>query len=709
MTFVWLALSLGIATVLGQQCSNVDLESKAPDVYFQSSLNKFVLSPPNDFGVKHKYVFFIDMSNSMISGPCPQDVNADILFKVFPAYDVYDPNKRSGNRNDHRADGVDCQVNPNLEISWKNISTANPDITATPPTFYQTTLGVDAEGHRLSVVRKWLLNLLASADKETVDSAEVMIVPVSGGVSQRKLNALVKTITKSDSPLIFQPLKDPKVFLLLDLLLEEQNKNISLVKTEDPFRYNDTSMGTSSTGSLIYSLYERVYRDMYDEYKKGKLAETEYDFVQLTDGLSTPTEKMFKDTLDFSARCASCSSTRQTCAGACSRIVADMLDSWGNPLDNQLEMMEYNFGLLQTLPVYFGGGTIRFNFVKMRKDRILALWPSEKPFFDELKPKFEAKKRHINIWDFLGEDAPFRLPGTGISSVSFKLTDLFVLNPSVRFNSKGVLDIDSDGDGLFNSEELALGTNPSVARTNGFCLDGFMKNAAFADRCRAMAISRSCDPSLDSDGDSLNECEEILLGTDPFDFDSDGDSIPDYLEWLYGFNPLVSDQQRDSNGDGVPNFVNFSSGLPPNLTLESVSKDKYVQYDLNNLGKARIPDAKLGSILVDSFQLILKYIPTLIPMPVHPSEQVELFSIRNLIVSNQNVDRLKISPDEQLLPFPKDGMNNQILSLARLIDQDDNSKVFWRIYKVNIGVDAKIIQPELDLSLFKQMRTKDSN
>lgn len=695
--------------IFGQHCSRVSLEKQEQEYEIESSSNKFLMSPPTDFKVKHKYIFFIDMSNSMISGPCPQDVNANILFTVFPSYNVYDPNKGVGNKYDHRADGIDCQVNPDLAISWKNITTANPNLQSLPPTFFNTTLGVDFEGHRLTLVRNWIMSVLTTADRETLDSAQVMLIPVSGGVSQRKLNQKLLNITKATSPISFLQLKDPKVLQVLDFLLTEQEKNLELVKNDDPFRYNDTTMGTSSPGSLLKSLYEYLYRDMYEQYKKGALSETEYDFIQLGDGIITPTEKTFEDTLKFSALCSSCATLRQSCVGACSKIVTDMVDSWGDPLDNKLETMEFNFGLIQTLPIYFGAGTIRFNFIKLKKDRSIALWPSEKIFFEELKPLFDAKKRRINIWESANAEAPFKLPGSRSSSISYKITDIFVLNPNVRFNQNGNLDIDSDGDGLFNNEDTELGLNLNISRTNSFCLDGFMKNKAFVERCVDMAKSHSCDPNLDSDGDSLNECEEILLGTDPFDFDSDNDSIPDYFEWLYGFNPLVNDLQKDSNSDGIPNLINFSNGMGPNFSLKQISEDKYVRYDLNNLGKVQISDPLLGPILVDSFQLVLKYVPTLQTSPIDIEEQVPLFSARNLVVTGGQADRKRIDTKDQLISYSNESQMNQIITMARIIDQNDSSRIYWRLYKKNIKIGATLKQPELDLSAFKQIRTMDRN
>ena len=44
--------------------------------------------------------------------------------------------------------------------------------------------------------------------------------------------------------------------------------------------------------------------------------------------------------------------------------------------------------------------------------------------------------------------------------------------------------------------------------------------------------------TLDSDGDSLDNLQEMIEGTDPFVADSDGDGVPDGTEVEAGSDPL---------------------------------------------------------------------------------------------------------------------------------------------------------------------------
>jgi hypothetical protein len=54
---------------------------------------------------------------------------------------------------------------------------------------------------------------------------------------------------------------------------------------------------------------------------------------------------------------------------------------------------------------------------------------------------------------------------------------------------------------------------------------------------------------MDTDGDGLSDAEEIRIGTDPFNPDTDGDGFSDFEEVRNGFNPLKS--ASSSRGDRV--------------------------------------------------------------------------------------------------------------------------------------------------------------
>ena len=83
---------------------------------------------------------------------------------------------------------------------------------------------------------------------------------------------------------------------------------------------------------------------------------------------------------------------------------------------------------------------------------------------------------------------------------------------------------DTDGDGVPDDREIALGTDPALA---------------------------------DSDGDGLLDGQEILNGTDPLNPDSDGDGYPDNVEIGAGSNPsdptsfpIATSTPTDGGGGG---------------------------------------------------------------------------------------------------------------------------------------------------------------
>jgi len=105
---------------------------------------------------------------------------------------------------------------------------------------------------------------------------------------------------------------------------------------------------------------------------------------------------------------------------------------------------------------------------------------------------------------------------------------------------------DTDGDGLSDSFELSLGTNPRMADTDD---DGLLDSEE--------VVLGTSPTRKDSDGDGLSDLDEILgwlytydftetgapletmVYPDPLMADSDLDGVTDYLEKVYGFHPRV--------------------------------------------------------------------------------------------------------------------------------------------------------------------------
>lgn len=151
---------------------------------------------------------------------------------------------------------------------------------------------------------------------------------------------------------------------------------------------------------------------------------------------------------------------------------------------------------------------------------------------------------------------------------------VLVWNRNVIATAHG-LRVDSDGDGLTDEEELALGTDPMNPDTDG---DGISDGVEV--RLRALgfdplvknAVPGCDDLTLDTDGDGLTDCEEMLLGTDPTLVDTDGDGIPDLVELHAGTNYLINDASLDYDQDGTTNLQEILLHSDPwssDLTLQS--------------------------------------------------------------------------------------------------------------------------------------------
>ncbi len=116
---------------------------------------------------------------------------------------------------------------------------------------------------------------------------------------------------------------------------------------------------------------------------------------------------------------------------------------------------------------------------------------------------------------------------------------------------------DSDGDGLSDEREAEVGSDPMSRDTDD---DGFhdflevrLASSGFdpldpSDADCALPVDR-----LDTDGDSLLDCEERFVGTSRSFVDTDADGFPDEIELRFGTNPVSNDTLADLDFDGARN------------------------------------------------------------------------------------------------------------------------------------------------------------
>jgi thiol-disulfide isomerase/thioredoxin len=167
---------------------------------------------------------------------------------------------------------------------------------------------------------------------------------------------------------------------------------------------------------------------------------------------------------------------------------------------------------------------------------------------------------------------------------TFSLLSLFLLV------GVGLTGCDSDGDGLSNSEEETLGTDPNLADTDGDGLDD------------AAEVEAGTDPlDEDSDDDTLSDGEEADLGTDANNSDSDGDGYPDGLEVEMGSDPMDAEScintgcwPYNPTKDDIENpgyeGKNKVGKIIPRFVGPDQFGDDIELYDFGNQGKLTILD-----------------------------------------------------------------------------------------------------------------------
>jgi len=118
--------------------------------------------------------------------------------------------------------------------------------------------------------------------------------------------------------------------------------------------------------------------------------------------------------------------------------------------------------------------------------------------------------------------------------------------------------MDSDGDGIADADEDELGTDPLAADSDGDGLGDMVETLISFNPLKRNEKPKVCSqvdgpPYADLDSDQLNDCEEMLLGTDMSLPDTDGDAVPDPVEVTMGTDYVRSDTLDDSDGDGAAN------------------------------------------------------------------------------------------------------------------------------------------------------------
>lgn len=177
-------------------------------------------------------------------------------------------------------------------------------------------------------------------------------------------------------------------------------------------------------------------------------------------------------------------------------------------------------------------------------------WPESAKFENDLIDLYGHWELSSNGW--------FRLVQVDVSGAKSNIVieinaDNF---PTDEMNERAFFRLasqdDADGDGLSDKyEEWCTGTNPNLKDSDGDLIED------------GEEIARGMNPhSVDTDGDGLSDMEELCMyETNPLETDTDGDGLPDGWEIAQGLDPLNALGLDGADGDpyfeGITNMDRY--------------------------------------------------------------------------------------------------------------------------------------------------------
>jgi hypothetical protein len=124
---------------------------------------------------------------------------------------------------------------------------------------------------------------------------------------------------------------------------------------------------------------------------------------------------------------------------------------------------------------------------------------------------------------------------------------------------------DRDGDGLSDTYEASIGTDPLNPDTDGDGLTDWEE----------VYVYRTDPLKTDTDEDGLTDAEEIAKKTDPLNPDTDNDGLKDGEELAHGTDPFDADTDKDGLKDGAE--VHKYRSSPLRIDTDSDGLDDYTE------------------------------------------------------------------------------------------------------------------------------------